>query len=68
MPKWSWVPLQICEVCCSTICLDVAKIEADKELTLKNMELKAQSQASTSAAVDPPPRNRDAKSRSYQPS
>ena len=52
----------------AALCLDVAKIEADKELALKNMQLKAQAQASTSAAVDPPPRNRDAKSRSYQPS
>ena len=47
---------------------DQAKIEADKELALKEMELKAQAQASTNATVDPPPRIRDAKSQSYQPS
>ena len=40
----------------------MVKIEADKELTLKEMKLKAQAQASTSTTVDPPPRNRDAKS------
>ena len=39
-----------------------AKIEADKELTLKEMELKAEDQASTSAAAAPPPRNKGAKS------
>ena len=36
----------------------LVKIEADKELTLKEMELKAQAQASSRAAVDPPPCNR----------
>ena len=41
--------------------IQIAKIEADKELTLKDMELKAQAQESTCAA-DQPPRNRDAKS------
>ena len=41
--------------------IQMAKIEADKEVTLKDMELKDQAQASTSA-VDPPLRNRDAKS------
>ena len=40
----------------------MAKIEADKELTLKERELKAQDLASTCAAPAPPPRNRDAKS------
>ena len=39
---------------------DQAKIEADKEITLKEMELKAQAQTSTNAVVDPPPRNIDA--------
>ena len=40
-----------------------AKIEAEKELALKELELKAQqSQASTSLAATPPPRNKDAKS------
>ena len=40
-----------------------AKIEADKELTLKELELKAQqSQTSASLAATPPPRNKDAKS------
>ena len=38
------------------------KIEADKELALKEMELKVQDQASSSAAAAPPLRNRDAKS------
>ena len=33
----------------------------DRELTIKEMELKAQCQAIISAAVDPPARNRDAK-------
>ena len=42
--------------------IQMAKIEADKELTLKEMELKVQDQASTSAAAAPPPCNRDAKS------
>ena len=42
--------------------IQMAQIEAFKELKLKEMELKAQSQASTSATVDPPPYNRDAKS------
>ena len=37
----------------------MAKIEAHTKL--KKMELKAQPQASTSATVDPPPHNRDAK-------
>ena len=40
----------------------MAKIEADKELTFKEMELKAQDQASTSAAAALRPRNKDAKS------
>ena len=40
-----------------------AKIEAEKELALKELELKAQqSQAGASLAVTPPPRNKDAKS------
>ena len=42
--------------------IQMAKIEADKELTLKEIELKAQDQAGTSAAAAPPPQNRDAKS------
>ena len=42
--------------------IHMAKIEDDKELILKEMELKAQDQASTSAAVAPPPPHRDAKS------
>ena len=42
--------------------IQIAKIEADKELTLKEMELKGQDQASTGAAAAPPPCNRDAKS------
>ena len=42
---------------------DQTRIEADKELTLKELELKAQqNQASASLAVTPPPRNKDAKS------
>ena len=40
----------------------MAKIEAEKELALKELELKVQAQASTSAAADPLSRNRDAKS------
>ena len=42
----------------------IAKIEAAKELTLKEMELqaKAQAQATTSPAATPPPRIKDAKS------
>ena len=40
-----------------------AKIEAEKELAHKELELKAQqNQASTNLAVTPPPRNKDAKS------
>ena len=40
-----------------------AKVEADKELSLKELELKAQQdQASTSLAATPPRRNKDAKS------
>ena len=42
--------------------VQMAKIEAEKELTLREMELKAQDQASASLAVTPPPRNKDAKS------
>ena len=39
-----------------------AKIEADKEPALKELELKAQQdQASTRLAATPPPRNKDAK-------
>ena len=40
------------------------KMADDKRLAIKQMELNAQAQAGSSAAVDPPPRNRDAKSRS----
>ena len=36
----------------------MAKTEADKELTLKEMKLKAQTQASSIAAIDSPPHNR----------
>ena len=39
-----------------------SKIQADKELTLKQMELKAQAQTCTNAVVCPPLRDRDAKS------
>ena len=40
-----------------------ARIEADKELAFKELELKAQQdQASISLTVTPPPRNKDAKS------
>ena len=42
--------------------IQMAKAVAVKELTLKEIKLKAQVQASTSATVDPPPRKRDAKS------
>ena len=45
--------------------VQMAKIEADKELALKEMELQAQQaqvQATTSSATTPPPRNKDAKS------
>ena len=42
--------------------VQMAKIEAEKELTLREMELKAQDQASPSLAATPPPRNKDAKS------
>ena len=43
--------------------IQMAKIEADKELELKELELKAQQdQASTSLAASPPPRNKDVKS------
>ena len=42
--------------------VQMAKIEAEKELTLREMELKAQDQASASLAATPPPRNKDAKS------
>ena len=40
-----------------------AKIEADKELKIKEIELQAQqAQATASSATTPPPRNKDAKS------
>ena len=41
---------------------DQAKIQTEKELALKELKLKAKVQAHTSAAADPPPRNRDATS------
>ena len=42
---------------------DMAQIETEKELKIKEMELQAQqAQANTSAAITPPPRNKDAKS------
>ena len=37
---------------------DQAKIQADIELTLRELESRAQAQASTSSTVDPPPCNR----------
>ena len=40
----------------------MARIQADKKLTLKEMELKAHDPASMSAAAAPPHCNRDAKS------
>ena len=41
----------------------MAQIETEKELKIKEMELQAQqAQANTSAAITPPPRNKDAKS------
>ena len=41
----------------------LAQIEIEKELKIKEMELQAQqAQANTSAAITPPPRNKDAKS------
>ena len=42
--------------------LDKPRIDADKELALREMELKTQAQASTNATVDPSPHSRDAKS------
>ena len=43
--------------------IQIAKIEADKELALKELELKAQQdQASTSLETTPPPRNKGANS------
>ena len=45
--------------------VQMAKIEADKELALKEMELQArqaQAQVTASSATTPPPRNKDAKS------
>ena len=45
-----------------------AKLEAEKELKIKEMELQAQqaqAQVTASSATTPPPRNKDAKSRSY---
>ena len=42
--------------------VQMAKIEAEKELTLREMELKAQDQASASLAATPSPCNKDAKS------
>ena len=47
--------------------VQMAKIEAEKELTLREMELKAQDQASASLAATPPPRNKDAKSPKLPP-
>ena len=44
----------------------LAQIEIEKELKIKEMELQAQqAQANTSAAITPPPRNKDAKSPCY---
>ena len=39
-----------------------AKIQADKELALRELDLKAQAQTTTSDASGPPPRERVAKS------
>ena len=53
------------EICFAQIeaAKEQAKIEAEKELALKELELKAQqSQAGASFAATPPPRNKDAKS------
>ena len=36
------------------------RIDPDKELALREMELKTQAQASTNATVDPSPHSRDA--------
>ena len=49
---------------------DQAKIQTDKEITLKVLELKSQAQTSTIATVDPPPRRltETLSPRSYQPS
>ena len=42
---------------------DQAKIEADKQLKIKEMDLQAQqAQATTSSATTPPSRNKDVKS------
>ena len=41
---------------------DQAKIEADKELTLKELELQAQALVNTNATSDSPFHNKDAKS------
>ena len=43
----------------------MAKIEAEKERTFRDMELRAQNQVITSAAAAPPPHNRDAKSQKF---
>ena len=45
--------------------IQMTKIEAEKELTFGEMELRAQNQASTSAAAAPPAHNRDAKSQKF---
>ena len=42
--------------------LDKPRIDADKELALREMEQKTQAQASTNATIDPSPLSRDAKS------
>ena len=38
--------------------IQMTKVEADKELAIKQMELNGQAQVSSSAAVDPPPQLR----------
>ena len=47
--------------------IHMAQIETEKELKIKKMELQAQqAQANTSAAITPPPHNKDAKSPKLQ--
>ena len=46
--------------------IQITKIETDKELALKEMELQAQAHVNTDATSNPPGPNRDAKSRNSQ--
>ena len=48
------IQIQLAQIAADRASDQQANIEADKELTLKEMELKAQDQISTNAVVEPP--------------